>query len=466
MRMDPKPKRPFGEESCEAEIDTLQRSYSDYYFTHTFFTEKALDEEIYLFVGRKGAGKTSLAHYFTFRKSDRDYECIDVDEPMVYHDVLCKMAATLATGPNVAISRIARLWEYIVWMLIFAQFQGHHPTIKVASVVTDKEGKWSRLIRTLLRGLFKKYAGDDGELISTLENIVDEPAFQAARTEVLKLTQRRPGFVVLDSLEDYATDDEAMMDALAGLVECASKMNKKYAGRGVHLKVFITAEVFPHLCEEHVSNLLKFVREPLHLLWRPKELIRLICWRLYSYLQSKGALLPDSKGAIDWESSQDVIAKMWVPYFGATVTNAAGVEEQTLPYIVRHTQLRPRQMIVLCNAIAGIAQSEKTFPRFSRRAIVTGIQSQETSLAKEVLNSFKKVHPHVADIVSALTSLPVRFHGRRLDFVAKDTASQWTDGKYSLMSFRRLVAELGIVGRVRRFDERSRQCSAVFESCF
>jgi hypothetical protein len=82
-----------------------------------------------------------------------------------------------------------------------------------------------------------------------------------------------------------------------------------------------------------------------------------------------------------------------------------------------------------------------------------------------VLNSYKNVHPHVAGIVSALTSLPVRFEGRVLDSVAKDTASQWTEGRYSLISFRRLVAELGIVGRVRKIDRQAGYCTADFEYC-
>src|SRR5438067_9140959 len=102
--MQSKPKHPFGEESCEAELNTLQHSYSDYYFTHTFFTEKALHPDTYLFVGRKGSGKTSLAHYFTFQKALHDYECIDVDEPTVYHEVLRKITKSLSQDSTIPIS--------------------------------------------------------------------------------------------------------------------------------------------------------------------------------------------------------------------------------------------------------------------------------------------------------------------------------------------------------------------------
>lgn len=456
-------RHPFGEESCEAEIDTLQKSYSDYYFTHTLFSSEALKETTYLFVGRKGAGKTSLAHYFTFCKEQNSYECIDVDEPKVYHNVLRSVCASMGPASEVAVSRIATIWEYVLWMMVFTQYKDLDPVIRAVCIV-DKDHKWSRLIRILLRGLLRKFAGDDrGELAGEIEDLVDQPTFLQARDAVLKLTGKRPVIIAVDSLEDYATDDEAMMHALAGLVECASKFNQRYSQRGVHIKVFITAEIFPHLCEEHITNLLKYVREPLYLHWRPKELIRLICWRLHSYLESTGELLRESWGSINWDSSKDVIHKMWTPYFGRNLRNGVGRTELTLPYILRHTQLRPRQLIVICNSIAAIARQEKSFPKFSEHAIKTAVHAQEINLAKEVLNSYKKVYPSVADIVSSLTSQPIMFEGRVLDGVAKDTASQWPDGKYNLMAFRRLVAELGIVGRVRKHDEAAGYVAADFE---
>ena len=45
--------------------------------------------------------------------------------------------------------------------------------------------------------------------------------------------------------------------------------------------------------------------------------------------------------------------------------------------------------------------------------------------------------------------MPARFEGRELDRVAKRTAAEWPDG-FSRTKFKRLVTELGIVGRQRR----------------
>ena len=46
------------------------------------------------------------------------------------------------------------------------------------------------------------------------------------------------------------------------------------------------AEVFPHLKEEVILNPLKSVRNEVYMHWRPKDLMRLISWRFYNYLEA------------------------------------------------------------------------------------------------------------------------------------------------------------------------------------
>ena len=58
----------------------------------------------------------------------------------------------------------------------------------------------------------------------------------------------------------------------------------------------------------------------------------------------------------------------------------------------------------------------------------------------------------------------MEFKGKQLDKVAKRSRSEWKDNLYSLNRFRRLVTELGIVGRKRGTrDERTGIIEADFE---
>jgi hypothetical protein len=196
--------------------------------------------------------------------------------------------------------------------------------------------------------------------------------------------------------------------------------------------------------------------------WRPKDLMRLICWRFYHYLHAVNQLSKESI-SIDWDDYNDVREKMWNPYFGNSLRNSLGMAELTFPFVLRHTQMRPRQLIVLCNTIAERAFREKSFPQFQPDLVVRAVLQAGNILAEEVFNSYSSVYPKVGTIVEALSGLPMIFRGNELDKRAPLTASEWLDGDYSPNTFRRLVAELGIVGRVRYLNEQAGYVEADFE---
>ncbi len=115
--------------------------------------------------------------------------------------------------------------------------------------------------------------------------------------------------------------------------------------------------------------------------------------------------------------------------------------------------MRPRQLITICNAIAKRSIKAKTFPVFAPEDILAGTRDAEGDLASEVINSFSSIYPKVSNILAALIHMPLVFDGNELDRRAPQSASEW-DGNYSPAAFRRLVTELGIVGKLSRVDER------------
>ena len=294
-----------------------------------------------------------------------------------------------------------------------------------------------------------------------VEDAIDKHQIAKVKEAALKVSKKRPIIVAIDTLEQYKVKDEALMNAFAALIEYAADFNLDYADKGIHLKVFISGEVFPHLKEAVLLNPLKAVQHPVYLLWRPRDLLRFIGWRLFYNLEAHGYYNQVPK--IDWDDDDDVLAKIWIPHFGETLQNATGQTESTWPYILRHTQMRPRQLIFICNSIANIAISEKTFPNFSQRQIVSGVREAETHLASEILNSYSEVYKNAHKIVtSALTTLPKVFKGNELDRRASQSAQEW-EGDYSPANFKQLVAELGIIGRVTRGAEEIGYIDADFE---
>lgn len=456
-------RHPFGELSCEHEIETLGNDYQNYYYDQSRFNAGVLDPETYLIVGRRGSGKTSLAKYFKFQSVVKNACCIDVDEPDVYNDILQEIAAQSSYSTDLNLSRIVKIWEYVIWSLIINEYQSSDKSLAFNGLLMSQKGKPAYIVKSLLKDLVVKYVGAENAVLESIEESLLSAGFNETCDKILNLTANTPVFVAMDTIERYDRNDEILMQATAGLIQCASNFNMRYSRRGIHVKAFVSAEIFPHLKEAAITNTAKFIRQPVYLYWRPRDLIRLICWRFYRYLELLGhhAHLPTKP--VRWDIFSDVLEKMWFPFFGENIRNNNGVTEKSFPYIIRHTQMRPRQLVILCNEIARKSNDYHCYPHFYKLDICSVIKDCERDLADEVLNSYAKIYPRVAEIVDALRTFPAKFDGNLLDKAAHTTAFAWPKGEYSPDSFCRLVAELGIVGRVRNYDERSSIVEADFE---
>ncbi len=454
---------PFGQADCESELKMLKSEYSRLYFDETPFNSAAIDPETYLIIGRRGSGKTALSQYFSFQEIIPNPIYVDVDEPAIYQQVLSDIAAHASESREIAIPRLKKVWEYVIWCVIFEHTRTHSTLIDKACDESCTTGRVAHLINSIIdRLLVSLKEADDKKIDAHIQGLLSDERLSSARLEVLKIAATRPIIIAIDTLEKYDVGNASLMNAMAGLIQCGADFNIDFSDRGIHLKIFMSGEVFPYLQEEVIQNPLKSIKDPVYLLWRPKDLLRLISWRLFNYLDENQSLREESKTDISWDDYYEVLEKMWTPYFGRNVTNSRGYKEHSFPYVLRHTQMRPRQLILLCNAIAKRSQKARRFPIFSEEDIRLGVKDAESYLASEILNSFSSVYEHVSTIVDALMKMPMLFTGNELDKRASQSASEWP-GNYSPAMFRRLVAELGIVGRVRRHNTEAGYIDADFE---
>lgn len=453
---------PFGEADCESEVKLLKQDYQHYFFYNTRFNDLALDPNVFLIVGRRGTGKTALSQFFSFQKRMPSAIAIDVDEPAAFEQVMQEIPNAVARTREVIVPKISKIWSFVLWSIIFRELKREDPRIRAACIFGDKDEKLSTFIRRVLKALLNQVLKTEEDLLDALEDVFSDNRVKAGREAVLEVARRKPVILAIDTLESYNIDDAVMMRAIAALIQCGSEFNREYARRGLHIKIFVMGEVFPYIKEEVVLNTLKFVRNELFLHWKPKDLMRLISWRFYNYLEAVGSL-DDAFRIIDWDDYNDVMEKMWKPYFGGSLRNRQQMTEMTFPFVLRHTQMRPRQLIVLGNAIAKRALTTKTFPYFRPDAIAQAVYQGQNALAEEVFNSYSSVYPKVGRIVEALSGLPMVFKGNELDKRAPLTASEWQPGDYSPLRFRQLMAELGIVGRVRHLNKQAGYCEVDFE---
>lgn len=458
------PIKPFGEISFENEIEVLGNKWEEYFFDHTPFVAGALSSDTYLIVGRRGSGKSSLMQHFLYQDTYTNSDYINIGRAENYNTELFDIARKLEYSQELAIQKLVELWDFIIWQLIFKKLVDKNGVIKKAIEHDDDDLTASNFIKLVLRGVLKKVdlsTGDD--IIEMINEKLDSRKIATAKERVLEIVKDEPLFIVIDSREQYAVSNFYEMWITAALIQCASQFNVLYARKGIHLKVCIADEIFPYMKEQFITNTLKYIRNPLYMYWRPKDLMRLICWRFFKYLKLTG-LLKGQNHSINWDSHKEVYQELWLPYFGQSIINSRGIEENTFPYILRHTHLRPRQLILVCNKIARLAKNKGEFPRFSPTTIIQGIVSSEVDLADELINSYRGIQPSTGDIISSLEGLPMEFMGNELYKAAKRTSGHWNNGEYSPLEFIKLVVELGIIGRKRGLtDHQTKIIKADFE---
>lgn len=454
--MFPSPFRPFGEAASEHEFERYQEEIRDLFYQGTEFNNQSMKPETFLIVGRRGSGKTALSHYFHFQEILPNASAVTVNEPTKFEHQITKMVEATGDNENEAVERTSRFWETVIWGLVFDQLKDVDPKVRAACIVKPRQGRSaSALVKRLAADLFESYVGKDGYIDEIFDEYIEDSAFSVPKEICLQYMQTYPLIVAIDSYERYDVNNRSLMMSISGLVQCASKFNLKHSSRGLHVKVFLSAEIYPHVAEDAVLNTAKFVEAPVYLHWRPRELARIICWRFHHFLEQHNLLLDVSKGDIDWDSWPAVREKMWNPYFGERLANGTGISENTFPYILRHTQNRPRQLIKICNKIADISREGGRFPLFSPEDVVNGISSIERDLAREVINSFARIYPNCGKIVQALANLGPRFQGSELWKIGSRTSDEWVSDRYSAQGFVRLVAELGIVGKIRDSSKRA-----------
>jgi len=463
---------PFGEVSCEREVSKLHNDYGAYFFNQAAFNEEALQPHIYVIVGRRGSGKSSLGQYFALQQDrkgakfkiiwDKDGENKHASDLFanVFEPIMRSTQAS-KSFEEVAIHKYAKVWQVVIWSLLYDAYRELDPCIERAHQISSLDSMIAIIKRTV-KAWFEKYGNDkDNSIVENLEKCLTGTIIKEAQEAVLRHAQKTPIIIALDTLERYSVEkDTPMLKVIAALVQVASDFQDLYVQHGVQVKVFLASEVFLHVKERAISNTLKNISgDTLYLHWRPRSLLRLICWRFYKHLRSKDMLLEISRGKIDWDSYDDVLEKMWVPYFGYTIRNGHGIEEESFPYVLRHTQLRPRQLVMLCNSIA--EESKKGFPLFSSDVIRKTVQRVECELANEVFNSYEMIYPNVMRALKwAFHSFPISFQGKKLGEILPKFVGEWSDKTYTLSKFMELVAELGIVGRVQNGGDTQRTDSS------
>lgn len=358
----------------------------------------------HVIIGRRGSGKSSLLGTYKSKRflvdsltSDaaRDFGkrhrlspkkmkavpdiIIEVNTPKVVYELeaYCK---GLAAIPGVEV--LAEIWTNRIWFMIGEEIRKQPQHLVLWQNLPDK-------IKNYISNRDIFAASPSGGELTPEE-------FSTTLSDYL-LSRDKASVITFDNVEDHKFED-LQNAVLAGL--CAATGDIINAPTGpLDVKLCLPAEVFPSLSTVLFRPDKDFhTKQYLH--WNAEELMHLAAHRLKTYLEIYHPASVAEFAEADI-TERSVLKQFWSSFLPSKLTNSVGIDEDPLTYILRHTQMLPRQLLSILNNIAALKLRDGvTEVKFDEADIVAGVMKSEEINKNAVLSMYIRRYPYVRDLCS------------------------------------------------------------------
>lgn len=454
---------PLGPFYHERILRRTQDNRSKLLLYHVDLFDKVLERQSPLIVGRRGSGKTAIVNAFLAasgrsdsyysgsrrRPHSRDFyifikswKQLDAIIERVGRDVFHGMGED-GDWTSVLPETVARHWSNRIWHVIFEElfeeYQTHddprHLRKKLPSVIKYVTGR--------------DFVPRDAQLTDDLL----ERRFEELRAEALRFfaSENMRAYVVIDALDKYPITAPRFTKLTSGFLKCVNEFQDDNSG--VNVICCLPEEVEPFRRE--ASNRIKEMSTAdsvSKLRWRPIDLLRVVAERYRDFLD-----IHLDEEDIDFKRHVDTLnflerkdlGEFFSLVMPKTITNKLDKTESSLAYIIRHTQLLPREFILIFSRAIVNSQALKGSWRYiEAEAIVSAIDEQEGELAEQILTPYRTLCPSLLDEVKDVVSELMPFFNKsdmdrlrgRLTSVSKhEVHDPWV-----------ALYEIGVIGWVDR----------------
>ena len=406
-----------------------------------------------IIIGRRGSGKTYYLRSVFFDKQYDFYVEIRTARVLGYIARVIQKMTKEVVFPEM----VSELWETILWIAVFSELRKHSviaaEDLNLVNAYLDKmsvvdndnveDVLWN--VAAMLDEIMNK---NPKTMASDVLRGYNRITIDHAKAAVVRnLESSKKNFVILmDSLDDFHLDIDSVARSLQGLLKVVGAMNKPRDV--VDIRFCLPSEVY-HRFIKISSNPNKDFRRALKLQWTAAELILIAAQRLMLYLTLYHPDFVKSILPLEPTRRSDAL-KLFQAVLPEKVTNQSGFQEETISYILRHTQLLPRHFLMLLNSIfkgSNTAQRKNPFP-IGQNRIVSGIRQMEEFMVGEIFVAFKLNYPTAEETCRrCLPELGHKFTQAELHKVFTRHGKA-VFGSDNLFEFQRMLLEIGALGRV------------------
>lgn len=236
--------------------------------------------------------------------------------------------------------------------------------------------------------------------------------FRSARTAMGSiLVDRRRLYVVVDNLEDLHRRIDELGETITALFRVTTRNMIVAADERLpfSIRFAFPAELLMRL-RNLAANPEKDFLGYLTIRWTASELIVLAGNRLRWFLDARfpdavrALRLPSQHDPADREAAELTLRSL-LPE--SPMLNGLGTQEDPVAYVMRHTQLLPRHLILSLNAILSETVRRqtargRTVPRASATDVLKGVRGAEHTIVEGILTSYGYHFPEIAEALRLL----------------------------------------------------------------
>jgi len=460
--------------------DASRELYKKYFDQDNYPIRRLVTSNPIMIIGRRGSGKTDalLSAQLDPRKFDPIVYFKATAAARSFSQILSQVHQTIqANRVAPLVESVAELWRVLFWVSIIASIvessrDTTDPDIVVLSEFTKdlgiEKGAENNPYHYLLRAVivFREKYNKSNLLTKGVDffGCFDElkvggvNATTAINHALEHLNELNTQAIILfDSFEAMGISDPNIKLTLAGLLKCVGDFQQP--GLPAHLRCCIPVESYFYFLDVS-SNVLKDFQRGQILHWHAGELLKIAAIRYAMFIE---AWEPESVVSkvrpFDFRLPRS-IQPFWYQFLPTTVRNGANHQlEQTLPYLLRHTQLIPRQLLVILNAIisSNISETKLFTGKISAETIRPSVRQAENLVTEQILDSYKEIWPAARLVLEGTLPNFSRYGGNIISYsnlhkIFNASPHRFDGEVYDFSDYVRLLTELGVIGRLIRRD--------------
>ena len=368
--------QPLSEVSAVSKTSELDRAVFKKYFDASNRPFSQIRTNPTMIVGRRGSGKTDalMSHQFRddWETRYRPIVLFNADGAESFFSSIVHLINDQIHSqlPTPMVESVSKLWTYVFGIILLHQVSSVDidllvdPSEKYAiRDFVDQHGDLggktepSEITYEIVITLLEKYDNLPsarkklGFFTGCTNLIAKSEHYEKMLTTVYNSLRESncTAVILIDSFEEFNVVDEYSHLALSGLLRSVARFHE--SNTPVEMRCSIPAEAYFYVADIS-SNRIKDFQKQTTLHWSAMEIMGLCATRFAAYIELN---LPEHVSELVTAhdlTSRKGISDFWGNFLPRTVPNLQpGLEEETIPYLLRHTQLLPRHMILLLNRI-------------------------------------------------------------------------------------------------------------------